>query len=292
MQVKPLLISKNPSSSFSIRNEQVPNVNSTWHCHPEIELICFHKGSGTQFVGDSVLDFRAGDAVIVGSNLPHYWRFDYEAALESPDSKPYSTVIHFQPDIFGEPFVNLPEMMGLRGLLKKASRGLLVRFSEPGNIHKMMFAATETTGMEKMMLFLSCLQEIAQSKTGRPLSSIGFSYKFDQNEAESNRLGKIYDFSLNHYHRPYLLDEVASVANLSPTSFCRYFKSATGKTYSRFLQELRIGQACKQLLGSAVPVKQISYNVGYRNLTSFYETFKNITGKTPREFLKSEAAEL
>ena len=76
--MKPLLLKvpTAPTLSFSVRRDQVPHINNKWHYHTELELIHFKKGFGTQFVGDSIENFEEGDVVLLGSNLPHYWRFD------------------------------------------------------------------------------------------------------------------------------------------------------------------------------------------------------------------------
>ncbi|MBC7422010.1 MAG: AraC family transcriptional regulator, partial [Ferruginibacter sp.] len=66
-----LKVSKGPNYSFSVRRDLVPHVNNRWHYHVEVELIHFEKGEGTQFVGDSIERFSAGDVVLVGANLPH-----------------------------------------------------------------------------------------------------------------------------------------------------------------------------------------------------------------------------
>ena len=78
------------------------------------------------------------------------------------------------------------------------------------------------------------------------------------------------------------LDEVAAVAKLVPNSFCRHFKSRTGKTYTQFLTELRIGHACKLLLDNRISIKQLCYESGFNNFTCFHKNFKTITGKTPQ----------
>ena len=95
MKPQLLKITHQPVTSFSVRQDIVPNVNSRWHYHPEIELVCFHKGGGTQFIGDNIKEFAPGDVVLLGSNLPHYWMFD-QYLVENDEHIPYSTVIHFQ----------------------------------------------------------------------------------------------------------------------------------------------------------------------------------------------------
>src|SRR3546814_13713502 len=113
-------------ASFSIRQDDVPNTNSWWHFHREIELIVFHRGSGLQFVGDSITRFEAGDVVMVGPNLPHCWKYDEEEGSSS-SVVPYSTAIHFQPKLLGDAFMDLPESAGLSRIINQSARGLLLR---------------------------------------------------------------------------------------------------------------------------------------------------------------------
>jgi mannose-6-phosphate isomerase-like protein (cupin superfamily) len=76
MKPQLLKVSTTMVHSFNARRDNMPNVNNHWHYHPEVELVFFKKGSGTQFIGDCITQFSTGDVVLVGSNLPHYWQFD------------------------------------------------------------------------------------------------------------------------------------------------------------------------------------------------------------------------
>jgi len=82
------------------------------------------------------------------------------------------------------------------------------------------------------------------------------------------------------------LDEIATVANISPNSFCRFFKSRTRKTYTQFINEIRIGNACKLLIEEKINLKQICYESGFNNFSSFHKFFKEITGKSPLQYQK------
>ena len=100
------------------------------------------------------------------------------------------------------------------------------------------------------------------------------------------RVNIIYDYSLRHFRRAIQLEEIAAVANISPNSFCRFFKSRTRKTYSRFLLELRVGHACKLLIENNLNIKQICFESGFNNFTGFYKYLKLITGKSPLSYQK------
>jgi YesN/AraC family two-component response regulator len=116
------------------------------------------------------------------------------------------------------------------------------------------------------------------------LSSIGFNY--DLSGAEHDRINTIYNYTLRHFNQKIYLNEIANLANLAPNSFCRYFKLKTGKTYSTFLTEIRIGYACKLLLDDKKCVKQICYESGFDNFSCFHHSFKKITGKSPQSYKK------
>ncbi len=126
MKPQLLKVPTGQAHSFSVRQDRLPNINNRWHNHPEVELIQFHKGGGTQFVGDHIKRFGSGDIVLVGSNLPHYWHFDKGYLQESEEETPYSTVIHFTETFWGDRFLNLPENKPLKAILEKAKSGILL----------------------------------------------------------------------------------------------------------------------------------------------------------------------
>ena len=82
------------------------------------------------------------------------------------------------------------------------------------------------------------------------------------------------------------LDDISSIANMTSTAFCKYFKGKTGKTFSSFVNEVRIGQACKLIGNESLDISEICYSCGFNNLTNFNRNFKHFTKMTPTEFKK------
>ncbi|HMK26041.1 MAG TPA: AraC family transcriptional regulator [Chitinophagaceae bacterium] len=284
MRPQLLKVLKGPGHSFSIRRDLVPHINNRWHYHREVELIHFKKGDGTQFIGDNIKRFKAGDVVLVGSNLPHYWRFDDAYFEENPRTTADVRVVHFCEDFWGNNFLDLPENVGIKSVLEKAKRGLQITGKTKQGVAEILEELLNTEGTQRIILLIKALLIICGCKQLETLASMGF--KPDFMESENDRINNIYDFTLKNFKRPILLEEIASIANISPNSFCRYFKSRTRKTYSQFLIEIRVGHACKMLIESHLSIKQLCYESGFNNFTSFHKYFKMITGKSPLIYQK------
>lgn len=284
MRPQLLKVSKAPRHSFSVRRDVVPYINNRWHYHPEIELIHFRKGEGTQFIGDNIKSFKSGDILLLGSQLPHYWRFDDAYFEENSKLQADIRVAHFCENFWGDQFLQLPENMAIKALLEKAKRGLQITGKTRQKVAELMEQLLHADGTQRIMLLIEALHTIAESKQPGTLSSLGFKHSLV--EGESERVNAIYDYSLKHFKRKIQLEEIAAVANISPNSFCRYFKSRTRKTYSQFLIELRVGQACKLLIENNLSIKQLCFESGFNNFTSFHKYFKQITGKSPLGYQK------
>lgn len=244
-------------------------------------MIHFKQGHGTQFVGDNIMRFKSGDVVLVGANLPHYWRFDEDLTFGEPIDV---RVAHFSEHCWGGSFLDLPENIRLKALLDKARRGLQVEGAAKWKIGGLLERLLDSEGMPRMILLMEAMHILAESDQLHPLASMGFHHSLAATGHE--RVNIIYDYSLRHFRRAIQLEEIASVASISPNSFCRFFKSRTRKTYSRFLLELRVGHACKLLIENNLSTKQICFESGFNNFTGFYKYFKLITGKSPLGYQK------
>ena len=285
MKPQLLKVSMGPAQSFSVRQDSRPVMNNKWHYHPEVELIHFNKGYGTQFVGDSIAKFESGDLLLIGSNLPHYWKFEESFLNESPYDADIK-VAHFSENFLGNLFLNLPENKPIKDILEKSKRGIRIIDGDKGKIAELLDLMLLSNGTERIIYMIQALLEISRSKHIEVLSSLGFVYNME--EIDKDRIKDIYEYSYANFRNKINLEEIADVAKVSPNSFCRYFKSRTQKTYSQFLMEIKVGQACKLLIDKKMNIKQVCYESGFNNFASFHKCFKGITGKSPlmyqREF--------
>ncbi len=275
----------NPNHSFSVRRDVVPFFYNRWHFHPEIELVHIEEGYGIQFMGDSISRFGKGDVLLIGSGLPHYWRCDDLFFESRANLWAIANVAHFRDSFWGPEFLNLPENKKIADLLWRAKRGIRVPEQVRPEIIDILKGMLSAEGAERLLLLLKALHIMAQQKELHYFSSAGYSLEVSAGETE--RINEIYTFTLSRFREKITLAQVAGIANMSPTAFCRFFKGHTKKNYYSFLQELRIGHASKLLIENKKTITQICHDSGFNNVTNFYKTFKKLTGKTPQEYQRS-----
>jgi len=277
-------------ASFSIRHDIQANFGSVWHYHPELELHYVIRGKGVRFIGDNISNFSAGEVLLLGSNLPHMWQCNEEYDQNHPNRRVEAIVIHFRPDCLGRDFLSLPETYQLPKLFENAQKGVKITGIARVRLIELMHKATHATGLDRLITLLAILKILAETEEYTTLASAYYFYK--SNEVDTARLNKVCTYTLSKYKQEISLEEIASIANLSVTSFCRYFKLMTNKTYYDFLLEIRVSHACRQLVEDKLPTEVICFECGFNNVSNFYRHFKKITGVTPlaykRKFLLKE----
>ncbi len=278
-------VPKNLENSFSLRKDVSANFESTWHYHPELELHYTKKGEGLRFIGDNISNFYSDEMLLLGENLPHTWK-SHDAYLHPQSKLEVETmVMHFLPDCLGQEFLSLPEAYALTQLFKKAKNGLLIQGDTKRKLLSLLEAAHQAENLNRIALFISILSTLAETNEYEPIASAHAFYQ--SNQLETDRLNQIYTYTLKNYMNKISLTEIASLSCLSITSFCRYFKIMTNKTYTDFLSEIRISYACKFLIeNKELTIESISTETGFNNASNFFRQFKKTIGLTPKAYRK------
>lgn len=271
------------NSSFTVTQNSYPHFLKIWHYHPELELVYIVESSGTRFIGDGIEKFSEGDLVLIGKNLPHMWLND-EIYFE-PDSKLMSEAIaiHFKEDFLGVDFLNAIEMKPIQQLIKRARQGIKFSNMDPKVIGKIM-ALQDFDPFEKTIRFVEVLNQLANHEEYQLLSSPGFLNSF--NKTDNKGLDEIYEFVFKNFNQPIGSKDVAEIAKMNPSAFSRFFKRIHRKTFTRYLNEIRIGYACKLLIENGNNITPVCYESGFNNISNFNRHFKSITGMSPSEYIK------
>lgn len=94
-----------------------------------------------------------------------------------------------------------------------------------------------------------------------------------------------------HYMDPISLEEVAAQVGFNPSYFSTVFKKNCGEGFVDYLTGIRVGEAKKLLCNAEVPITEICFQIGYRDLKHFNRVFKRLTGLTPSEFKRQNKQE-
>lgn len=274
----------NDDESYNILKVDRPFFVVPWHVHPEIEIMSIVDGEGSRFVGDHIENFTAGDLVVVGSNLPHCWKNGPCHYEQDSASRAKARVILFREESFGHGFFSIKELKNIREMFRRAQQGICFKGRTAANAAEKILNAYEQGGAKRFISFVDILNDLAESKEYKLLTSEG--YRPPLFTSDMQRLNKVVDHLMENFQKPIKLDDVASLAYMSPTAFCRYFKNHTNKTVFRFLNELRVGFAKKLLLEDKDNISDIHYICGFHNASNFYEQFKKIAGCSPLQFRK------
>jgi AraC-like DNA-binding protein len=269
----------NPNdSSFNVMFLETQTFDHPFHYHPEYELTLITAGSGHRFVGDHTDTFFANDLVLLGKNLPHCWLdFGQSKHLVS------AVVIQFADGCFGETFFQLPEMHPVQILLKKSGRGIQFHSLSEELINDLKLLPS-LSGVPRLMKLLSILDQLSASTTFSVLSATEYSNV--THDAKFTRVDKVFSYVSEKFKTTIDLAEAAELVHMTPSAFCHYFKKYTRKTFTQYVNEVRIGYACKLLMETELNVSEVCFQSGYNSLSRFNKCFKKITHRTPLTYRK------
>ena len=258
------------------------------HKHVEYEIMLFTQGSGKQFVGEGVSDYKAGDMALIGSNVPHlhlcHTKLDTTSASNPEEKGSAGEAIQFRPDIFPGQMEGIPDYHLIHDLLQKSQYG--IRFYDEGLFDEMLEMVREfdSSGYtSRIVCLLRMLEKLHDCQHFRLLSDTAY------NQANlipdvKEPVNKVYAYLYNHFKEKVTLGEIAEFVNQNPAALCRYFKQRTDRSIFQCLAEIRIEHACKLLTYSKMNVSQIAYESGYNSVTHFVAQFEKITKRTPSEY--------
>lgn len=258
------------------------------HKHVEYEIMLFTQGSGKQFVGEGVSDYKAGDMALIGSNVPHlhlcHTKLDATSASNPEEKGSAGEAIQFRSDIFPGQMEGIPDYHLIHDLLQKSQYG--IRFYDEGLFDEMLEMVREfdSSGYtSRIVCLLRMLEKLHDCQHFRLLSDTAY------NQANlipdvKEPVNKVYAYLYNHFKEKVTLGEIAEFVNQNPAALCRYFKQRTDRSIFQCLAEIRIEHACKLLTYSKMNVSQIAYESGYNSVTHFVAQFEKITKRTPSEY--------
>lgn len=276
-----------PDESFRCFDRRINKIPARWHRHPEIELTFVPKGKGTRLVGDNVATYYDHDMVLIGSNLPHTWMSDQYRGKRLDMHE--AIVTQFSMGFLGTGFFEVAEMLPIKELLQRSLRGIWYPPEVVRQIEPKLRGMLESSGADRLIRLLDVLNQLANCSTFELLATIG--YTGPTSSTFETRMSFVCEYILKHFTNPdFTTGDLPKKLKMNASAFSRFFKQSTGQTPSQYLNELRVGHACRRLIDTDLSILQICYDSGFASTSNFHEVFRRMRGTSPRDYRERYAS--
>lgn len=271
-------ISPSFGSSILVKRHTKKEVNNVafWHFHPEVELVYVNQGQGKRHIGNHISYFNNSMLILIGANLPHNGFVDRLTANGS------ETIVQFKLDFLGKIFYNIPEMSNINALFKRAKKGIIFKPETKKIVGPKIESLLECQGMTRVIKLLDILNDLSVANDYSFLNADGFAFETEPQDSE--KIDIIFKHINNNFTRHISLDEIANQVSMTVPAFCRYFKKATGKTFTKLVNEYRVVHATKLLQENQTSITDICFECGFNNFSHFNRLFKEFTGKSASKY--------
>jgi AraC-like DNA-binding protein/mannose-6-phosphate isomerase-like protein (cupin superfamily) len=263
-------IPSSPHQSWHLGVRAEPRFGFDWHYHPEHELTLIVAGEGRRYVGDRVSDYGPGDLVLVGGDTPHTW--------ESATAGWHEAVtLQFQHDAFFE----RPEFHDTARMLAAARHGLAFTGPVADAAAATMVTIAGLAPARRTLALLDILVSLAE-QPAQTLATRSLVTGVDA--AARGRLDRVIGMIRRDYADEVSVGRAADLVAMTPDAFSRFFRRQVGRTFTDYVNDVRLAEASRRLVESDAAVSAIAVGCGYPNLSHFNRRFRAQTGMSPREF--------
>lgn len=266
---------------FYLANRYKSEFTYPIHTHDDYELNFTENAAGVKrIVGDSIEVIGDYDMVLITSkDLEHVWE-----QHECKSKEIHEITIQFSPELFESAFFEKAQFDSIRQMFVLAKNGLSFPMTAIMKVyHKLEELADEKDGFYSVIKFLTILHELSlYCDESKVLASSSFA-KVDV-LSDSRRVLKVQQYINNNYDSEIRLKDVSDLIGMTPVAFSRFFKLRTGRSFSDYVIEIRLGHASRFLVDSSMSIAEICFASGFNNISNFNRIFKKKKECSPKEF--------
>lgn len=254
-----------------------------YHRHSELQVTCVLQGKGTILVGNIAQSFQQGDVFILRPDEPHMFAKYDDPNLPNEDIHLVHVFVHLERM---EKLFVIPEFDQVGSYLIGLDASKKIRAERASDLQKFFRELSQKNGIPRFVEFISLLHTLTQrGQEGESLYS--GARKISYSDKDGARISAVYKYTFDHLQDDVAVADVASLVHMTSSSFCKFFKKHTTKTYVGFLNEVRIEKSCQLLVNRRTEsVAEAAFQVGFRNTVHFNRVFKQIMGTSPRLYLQ------
>ncbi|HBN86211.1 MAG TPA: AraC family transcriptional regulator [Clostridiales bacterium] len=263
------------------------------HRHEYVQIEYISKGRVRHYINDNYFELVQGDIFVIPPYVPH--RFadvqDEESEIIELEFMPQYINEKFSPEETSDTFFDFaylePFLVSENKIKPRLNLSGKVRDDVESILNEMI---TEYRGMDDdfELMFKSLLLKIL----------ILLSREYKKSDAEIQDHNVLLDrhkenliAARDYIDKNYLFDikaeDAAKIAMVSGSYFRYLFKNLTNKTFTEYVNYLRIKKASELLIKNYTDsVYDICFSVGFNNINYFNRLFKQQTGLSPLQYRK------
>ncbi len=247
------------------------------HFHPEYELnLIINAQNAQRIVGDHQSHISEFELVLVGPNVYHGW-----SNGQCKSTEIHEITIQFHRDLMHENLLARNMMKPIRDMLGNSSRGILFSESVTLEIIPRLVKLSKKNGIEAFIELISVLHILSISESQKLLCSGAFN---TSDFANSDRIKKVCEYIEQNFQEKIKIKDIAILLNMTETTLSRLMKQRTGRSFVDFLNDYRIGFACRWLTETNQTITEIAFRCGFYNISNFNRIFKKSKGSTPGQY--------
>lgn len=253
--------------------------------HDYFELLYFHEGCAKYQIEERNFSVTAGDLLVINGMHPH-------SIQEIPAAGVKAVALYFLPD-----FVRARDTDGDKYLMPfltqdqdfpyhiEAATGVPAKiFALIEAVSPLILGADDHVRLTAKTYLKMILALLGEYYATLGCGSQGNSRVPPQHQEADRKLQPLFKYLETHCHEPITVQQAARIARLSNSYFMRFFKQATGQSFTAYLHRLRIAKAEMLLTHTDKSIAEVSHDVGYCDQSYFSLVFRKLTHTTPRQF--------
>ncbi len=273
--------SKNNYQIFMQASTPDTHVMATAHIHNSIELVYVHEGDFSATLGETDYTIEAGDLLLIRAGVIH--------RLQSGNGERNSYYIvkiaqamlfDFSTDANAAKYI-LNLKLG-EGKKCKWTKAELEGTPLKAAIENVIRERYEGGYCSDIAIKSGCAQVLMHLL--RQTEAEGSSAVSEATDEVIRLIYKSIEHIYDNFHRKLTALECSKVVGMSYSYFSRTFKSVTGKTFSEFVEDIRLDNAKKLLLTTDKAIAEIAFESGYSDACYFISEFRKKSGITPKQF--------
>ena len=211
--------------------------------------------------------------------MPHNWISQTEPGDEV---ELRDLVIQFRMDLLPKMANMAPELGSILPLLERARHGVEFMSVDTDWAQSIFQSIRDLSGPPRIARLIELLHHLSEENNYALLSTLAIRSRADQ--ASQDKIEQVTQYISENFAREITLGEMAKIVGMNDSAFSRFFAKATGNSFNRFVNRVRISKACELLSETEIPITTICYETGFNNIANFNRRFRELKENTPREY--------